>query len=84
MLEQQRDVNVVALHREMLKKKHQLQQQPLYVALSGDPNGSIVLRGFVDVILEAALGDPHRITCHRSSYESRSSSHQMVHRKIRS
>lgn len=46
ILQQQHSINVVALHREMLKKKHQLQQQPLYVALSGDPHGSIILREF--------------------------------------
>lgn len=56
MLEQQQSVNVVALHREMLKKKHQLQQQPLYVALSGDPNGSIVLRGSRRLSPESSIG----------------------------
>lgn len=45
MLEQQKSINVVALHREMLKKTHQLQQQPFHVTLSGDSSGSIILRG---------------------------------------
>lgn len=56
MFEQQQSVNVVALHREMLKKEHQLQQQPFYVALSGDPNGSIVLRGLRRLGSESSIG----------------------------
>lgn len=58
MLEQQKSVNVVALHREMLKKKHQLQQQPFHVTLSGDPNGSIVLRGLSRPSSGSKIGSP--------------------------
>ena len=56
ILEQQRSVSVVALHREMLKKEHQLHQQPLYVALSGDPQSSIVLREFSRPSSESRIG----------------------------
>lgn len=44
MVQQEEKVDIRVLHREMLRKTHQLQQQPIHVSLSGDPNGSIVLR----------------------------------------
>ena len=46
MLKEQQCVKITMLHREMLKKEHQLQQQPLHVAVCEDSHGSIVLSEF--------------------------------------
>lgn len=44
MLEEEQGVSITTLHRNLLKKQHQLQQQPLHVTLSGDGSDGIVLR----------------------------------------
>ncbi len=46
MLEEQQNVSIVALHRELLKKQHNLQQQPLHVTLSSGDESGIVLQRF--------------------------------------
>lgn len=44
-------VKVANLHRQMLKKQHKLQQQPIYVSLSDDESTSIVITPQLDNIL---------------------------------
>lgn len=54
--EEQKSVDIRVLHREMLKKTHQLQQQPIYVALSGEPSNGIILRGITNPVSDRLNG----------------------------